>query len=502
MKLTPGTRRLATPGFELNLLATSRLTTVPLALVIGVVVGVILVAKPIVILGVIALALAGIGLRIAFIRPDIAFGGMVAILALIPTYAAPKAGPVLLLPIAAAGWMVGLVLIWRNYVTKGWAFRINYVDHLALLFFFLMLISTAFSPQASFHDWVQSMFLWIGPWLGARVLLPEVESPVKVLALSFALVTAVLAPIAAIEAIGGSNPFYNLNFNSGEFGIWASQIGRFGSVRAVTSFGHPIAFSMFLACSALLSIAMGIGTENPRARGGWYVAAALAVGTMALAISRTGWVMLAIGIVFVAVITVRGPIRRRLTKLFGIVLLAVLLVAVLAPSELSVLPGVGHQESNFATSGQYREALLDRALQPGVLHIWGNATNQVTPAVSLGSATDNAYIILADQYGLIPTFALIALAAGLIIGAIRAAGVSEEPFAIVPIVAFTCLVAIFFVAFITQQQAMIWFLIGAAGAAVAHATELSRDARLAARERARGPVVGVLAAARGDHRRD
>ena len=54
-----------------------------------------------------------------------------------------------------------------------------------------------------------------------------------------------------------------------------------------------------------------------------------------------------------------------------------------------------------------------------MLGLWGNPVNKVTPAVSAtNTATDNAYIILADDWGLIPTFALIAIALALLIAII------------------------------------------------------------------------------------
>src|SRR6185503_11819403 len=104
--------------------------------------------------------------------------------------------------------------------------------------------------------------------------------------------------------------------------------------------------------------------------------------------------------------------------------------------ELSILPGFAHKaESNFATSGLYREKLLDRALEPGVLGLWGNSTNQVTPFVDFGTATDNAYIILADTWGLIPTFALLAIGGSLIVTVLRSYGQTKELLAILPITA-------------------------------------------------------------------
>jgi hypothetical protein len=102
----------------------------------------------------------------------------------------------------------------------------------------------------------------------------------------------------------------------------------------------------------------------------------------------------------------------------------------------------------------------------------------VTPAVQYGTATDNAYIILADAWGLIPTFALFAVGFSLLVVVGASYGLPGEPIAILPIVAFTCLVAIFFVAFITQQQAMIWLTVGAAGAAAERIAALRRQRRL------------------------
>lgn len=469
-------QRLAPPIPTAEAVLTSPAATLPLVILAGALVGVMLVAKPLVIFGLLALVLAGLGLAVAFARPELAFGGLVAILALIPTYASPSVGPILFIPAAAAGWVIAVGLMWRNLALRGHLFKANYIDAAVGAFLLLMAISISFSARAELTDYVHNMFMWAGPYFGARVLIADVKHPVKVVATSFAAMVVVLAPIAVAESLGGSNPFYNLNFNSGEFGLWASQIDRFGSVRAVTSFGHPIAFSMFLAVSALLSIAMAISSSETKPRVVWYSLAAVSIGTMALALSRTGWVMVAVGVVILAAVTVRGAIRTRLITLLVIVVLVVLFTSMVLPHELQVLPGFGHaSESNYQSSGLYREALLERALQPGVLGLWGNVHNMVTPAVQFGTATDNAYIILADAWGLIPTFALFSVAAGLLVAIGRAYGLPGEPLAILPIVAFTCMVAIFFVAFITQQQAMIWLLIGVAAGAEGHIAEQRRE---------------------------
>jgi hypothetical protein len=480
MQMASLTRRLAPQGFDASGIAASPSATVPLAVLLGGFVGVMVAAKPALVFGLLALVLALIGIGVAFVRPDVAFGGLVAVMALIPTYASPSIGPLLFIPAAAASWVLGGALLWRNLATEGILLRANYVDYAVGAFVLLMAVSVSFSARAELTDLIHNMFMWAGPYLAARLLLARVEHPVKVVAVSFAAMTLVLAPLAVSEALlGGSNPFFNLNFNSGEFGIWASQIDRFGSVRAVTSFGHPIAFSMFLACSALLSIAMGISSAAAKARWLWYGSAVVAIGTMALALSRTGWVMLAVGVVALAIVTVRGTIRTHLLTLLAIVVGVVVVTSVVMPDELQVLPGFGHsQEANYQSSGLYREALLERALEPGVLGLWGNPTNKITPNVQYGTATDNAYIILADGWGLIPTFALFAVVGCLLVAVGASYGLPGEPISILPIVAFACLVAIFFVAFITQQQVMIWLAVGAGGAAAERIGVLRRRRRL------------------------
>ena len=468
--------------FSLNLrlprLDFSPAAAAALAGVLGVILGATLVSKPILVGAAVALVIAALGVYIALKYPEVAFGGLVLVLALIPTYAAPKAGSFLLIPAAAGSWLVVIALSWRNLVVKGFIARFTLVDGASLAFLLLMALSLEFSARTSFSDYKNLLFIWAGPYLATRLLLADTKHPVKVVAVSFGIATAILAPIAVAETLGASNPFFNLNFNSTEFHVWASQIARFGQTRAVTSWGHPIAFSMFLAASALLSIAMGISTRSRNKRLGWYALAVVAIGVQALALSRTGWVMIGVGVFALAVVSVRGPIRKRLFTLFAIGFAVVLVVSVVMPHELSVLPGVGHQtESNFATSGLYREKLLQRALEPGVLGPWGNATNQVTPFVDFGTATDNAYIILGDLWGLIPVFALFAIGGSLIVTTLRSYGQTEEPLAILPITAFTCLVAIFFVAFITQAQLMIWMLIGAAGAAAERISSNRREAK-------------------------
>jgi hypothetical protein len=452
--------------YRLSDLAATTAGSALIAVLGGIAVGTAVVAKPALLVLLLAVVLALLGIALALRNPAAAFLGLVLVIALIPTYAAPSIGPLLFVPGAAGAWVIAGALAWRNALRYGRLFKPNAVDFAAGTFALLMAVSVAFSARADLHEYAHLMFLWAGPYLAARLLLAEVKRPAHLVALSFALATVILAPIAVLEYLGASNPFHAVNFNSTEFAVWSNQLSRFGQTRATTSFGHPIAFSMFVATSAVLSIAMGVQSTERSHRYAWYAVAALAIGVQALALSRTGWLILAIGIVLIAAVTVRGSIRRRLATLIAIAASVAIAAWLVMPNELTILPGF-HQstEAAFIGSGRYRQALLERALQPGVLHLWGNPVNNITPFVSGSTATDNTYIILADAWGLIPVAALILVAFVMFVPITRSYSQDSGGLEILPIVAFTSMAALFFVAFITQQQLMVWLLVGAAAVA-------------------------------------
>lgn len=466
------------PELQIANLASSRTSQIVLGGVAGGVLGVVISSKPIIAVGLVAAILAAIMVAAALTHPGRVFVGLVLAMVLIPTYAAPEVGSLLFIPAAALSWPIAGVLAWRNAISRGRIFRPTAIDLTVIAFAVLMYVSLSFSAQIEFNDYLNDLFAWGGPFLAARLLLEDTKRPAFVLATSFALGTALVAPVAVLETLGKSNPFLMLQFNAVESSVWGGAASRLGAVRAEASFGHPIALSMFVSTSALLSLGMAIFTRQSKERLIWLALALLAVAVQALTYSRTGWLILVIGVALLAISVAVRAARRRLG--FVIATIGVIAIGVIAggsaPQELQLFPsgeGGGEESAVFQDSGAYREALLQRALEPGVLHLWGNPVNRVTPAVSAtNGATDNAYIILADEWGLIPTFALIGIAVALLISIALARKRRIGEAVVVPIVAFTSLCALFFVAFITQQQLMIWLLIGAAS--VASATSAQR----------------------------
>ncbi|MGD9737105.1 MAG: O-antigen ligase family protein [Solirubrobacterales bacterium] len=448
----------------------------------GAVIGAIVASQLKLIVVLVGAALGGMLVSLALTQPARAFVALAAIVALIPTYAAPAVGSLLFIPGCALAWAVAAVLMWRNTIERGFPFRPTALDILVGLFFLLMWISLSFSEQAKSQELQNDLFAWLGPYLATRLLLAEVRRPVAVIAAAFALVTVIVAPFALLETMGVSNVFSNLKFNNAEAEAFGNEQLRLGAVRAQASFGHPIALSMWVSVSALLSLAMAVYSRTPKERRLWVALAAIGVGVQVMTYSRTGWLILVLGVFLLALTTAVRAARRRLSWVIGLAGVAVfaLMLSGNAPSALQIIPssggsGTAEEAANFRDSGAYREKLLERALEPGVLGIWGNPFNKVTPAVSsTNSATDNAYIILADTWGLIPTFALFAIAAGLLTAIALARRRDAGPLVALPIAALTSLAGLFFVAFITNEQAMIWLLIGAASAASERALRRSR----------------------------
>jgi len=462
-------------------LFTSRAGQILIGAATGAVIGAIVASQLKLVVALVGAVVGAMLVNLALTQPARGFFALTLTIALIPTYAAPAVGPLLFIPGAALAWAIAAVMMWRNTIERGFPFRPTALDLLVAAFFFLMWISLSFSEQARPEELQNDLLAWLGPYLAARLLLAEVKRPVVVIAAAFAAVTVIVAPFALLETIGASNFFSNFKFNSAEANTFGNEQLRLGTVRAQASFGHPIALSMWASVSALLSLAMAIYARTPKERRLWVVLAVIAVGVQVMTYSRTGWLILAFGVFLLALTTAVRAARTRLTWTIVIAGVAVfaLMLSGNAPSALQIIPSSGgssEEARNFAGSGSYREALLERALEPGVLGLWGNPYNKVTSAVSrTNTATDNAYIILADTWGLIPTFALFAIAAGLLTAIVLARRRDAGPLVALPIAALTSLSGLFFVAFITNEQLMVWFLIGAASAASERALRRSRN---------------------------
>src|SRR4030095_9532357 len=84
---------------------------------------------------------------------------------------------------------------------------------------------------------------------------------------------------------------------------------------------------------------------------------------------------------------------------------------------------------------------------------------------ALQGSVDNEYVYLADQWGWVALGGLLLMVAVAVWTALRTRG--PPPTLAIPAVTVGNLVGLSFVALITQQQVLVWILLGATGAVAA-----------------------------------
>jgi O-antigen ligase len=409
-------------------------------------------------------AAAAVGLAaVTVARPRAAMAVGLIALAFIPSYAVPRFDtPSVILTMIAGGLALRVAL-------GSQSFRLTHVD-IAVAVFLLLLAAPVIFGVRDPKEYAAQLLIWLGPYGAGRLF---VTSPSNALFLirGLAAVALLLVPLIAFERVTGTNPFTRLTLNPSEAATWTQLLTRLGEHRVAASFGHPIALAMFLSGVALLCVSMSTYAERLRERRGWLVTAVVLVVAQSLTLSRTGWLVLGAGIVvFALVLYQRGGSSR----------LAVALTMTAAVLSL----GGGYIGSSSGPSGlfsydsqevtansEYRKTLLQQGLEPGVLAVVGNRTSRlesVRSSESTFSATvgsvDNAYLYLADRWGLLALAGLVLVAMSVLVCLRRA--YAGAVFVALPIAAVACFAGLVTVAFITQQQVFVWLLIGACSALV------------------------------------
>jgi hypothetical protein len=414
------------------------------------------------------LAAAGGAVAWAIVRPAPAFAVMLATLAFVPVYASPLVHNFTVELTAFGLWLI-VVAEGLKRLGRPRTLRFTFVDG-AVAVFVAALAVPVFASVRTPKDFATPLFLWLGPYLAARLTLGSTQR-----LFGFLRMIAVLAiftvPFVLWEYLSGSNPFTRLSINPVEASVWAHPQTRFGQTRPSAAFGHPLALSMFLVSASLFCLALWLASRDERRRRWWLIAAAITFAAQALTLSRTGWIMAAAGVSLLAFIRFGSDAKLRLMAMLGAVA-AVLVVAISAlPAERSVVLSItGSGQTQLAAGAQYRKSLGADALRPGVLHLAGNRKSPFVQSVltpfgfyqTQEESLDNSYIFLADGYGLVTlgAFLLLGLSVAVLFLRLRTA----TTLAALPAVVLANLVALYFVAFITQQQVFFWLLVGACGA--------------------------------------
>ena len=414
------------------------------------------------------LAVIGGGVALAVVRPAPAFAIALATLAFVPVYASPLVHN-FTVQLAALGLWLVVVAEGLRRLGRPRTLRFTFVDG-AVALFVAALAVPVFASVRTPKDFATPIFLWLGPYLAARMMLSSAQRLFGFLRLISVLAICTV-PFVLWEYVSGSNPFTRFAFNPVEASVWAHPQARFGQTRPAAAFGHPLALSMFLVSASLFCLALWLASSDDRRRRWWLTAAAVTFAAQALTLSRTGWIMAAVGVSLLAFIRFGSGAKLRLMGVLGAVALVLVVALSALPSERSVVLSItGSGQSELAVNAQYRKSLGTDALRSGVLHLVGNRESPFVQSVltpygyyqTQEQSLDNNYIFLADGYGLVTLAAFLVV--GLSVAALFFRLRRTTTLAVLPVVVLANLVALYFVAFITQQQVFFWVLVGACGA--------------------------------------
>lgn len=401
-------------------------------------------------------------------KPPLGVASIVAGLVLIPSYKAPTVQHLLLDPALVLSAIVALLFFLSTVAAR--RTRISAVDVCVIALVVAMLVAMLAGPR-SFKDALAQWWLWLPPYLAGRVI--GSRRPLnRVFAVSVVAGGLFLAPFAVVEALGLGSPFFSAaNANNPNANIWDQPHLRAGSgFRVQTSWGHPIAYSMFLAAAIVFAIVLLATAKDVRQRRLYLLATAVLLLCEALTLSRSGWVVIGIAIVILAADRGRHAASRMarraiLAGVCGLVALALAVPSVAAiPLSLVGLQSDTSSNAALQLSSSYRVGLYSTAFQSGVASWFGNRTSKLADTVeSTNNSIDSEYLVLLDSWGAPVTIAFLLLIGAVAIRALSAAGEPDDEWSRVYAATATALgVSLASVALITQQEYFVWFMFGLA----------------------------------------
>lgn len=407
---------------------------------------------------VIAAVLALGALGVAVFRVELLFIPVLATLPLFPVYAAPSFGSVSLEATTCGLWLIAVGIIAHSALMGG-KLRVTAIDY-AFLGFLALLFATVVMGLHHIADFVTTAFTAVGPYLGMRLYMAR-NPDAHWLSGVFVGLALITAPFVLYEVATGSNPFFSLSVNASEGQLWATSQDRGGSLRAEAAFGHSIALAMFLATGFLFALTRTLLAEPGTRRWVWAGASLLLLPMIALTGSRTGWVLVVVGIVL---LTIAAPLQLTRTRLAALVLtgiVALTALTVLVPSDVpSPAKLIGSSSGEVGSSSRYRQQLLDYALNGANFKAFGGDTNLAASAIgSSNTSIDNEYLLIASEWGLIPLAGFALIIATLVAALVRLR--RQGSAWALPAITLANFAGLFFVAMITQQEIYIWALVGA-----------------------------------------
>lgn len=380
-------------------------------------------------------------------RPDVLSGAVVFGLALIPLSGLPFYGASHPSVIAAA---LAVVLGLAGVAPRGRT-PFNAMDAAVVVLGCGMTASVVLGNQAP-TMLLATTALWFGPYLLGRSM--GARDPVK-LAQLMATAGALILPFVVYEWSTGTNVLREVFTYTQD--VSTDELVRLGQGRTVASQGQPILLSILLASAATAGFAIWL-SNRLRWRSPWVFVVVLSIAGMASTLSRTGWLVLALGCGILCAGYLARANPRQAAALTAILAVASLAIVALPSTRAITLGEPDTDSAEIELSSQYRRDLVKQALEPGFLPSWGTTAAPVGPGGV--QSIDNAYVLVAWQWGLLSLvgFALLIPAA-----AWKAWRARRHPMVLLwPAMSLAFLAALFGVALFGQMQVFAWLTLGAA----------------------------------------
>ncbi len=186
------------------------------------------------------------------------------------------------------------------------------------------------------------------------------------------VVVAVAVPLSFVglyERSGGANPFFTLVRPELEAAQWARPELRASGVRAEASFGHPIAFGMFLALALVLAVALTVTLEGLLLRAALLAACGVILLGLTATLSRGPLLMAGLGIGCWLLLHVFHVDALRVAAAAAVIGIVAVTTPVLGTLEALQRSSTG--DSAEARSAQYRLQVLEVAQDPEQFSLLG-----------------------------------------------------------------------------------------------------------------------------------
>jgi hypothetical protein len=332
--------------------------------------------------------------------------------------------------------------------------QINMIDVAAFVVFAGCLLSFAYGHEST-PNIEHVLFFWLCPYFAARSVTGSGHRSTVLKA--FAIAGAVAIPFGLVELIHGNLFLKIFPYGSEPQHGLGVPTRRLGINRAEGALGQPIPYGMFLSIAAVAAITLWMTREN-RSSNRWLYISLGIVAIQATTLSRTGWLMLAVVAGLVIAFNFKTIFNYNNRRFIALAVISLGIVLAVPKTNELILGSSGSESVKLEGSADYRSKLIQQALQPGYINPLGTTELQIGP---LGSKSiDDEYVHAAWTWGYLPLvgFALMFLAF------VRGAWRQRRDIVALTVYAscIATMAALVDVAFLTQQEVLVWLLWGCA----------------------------------------